>query len=223
MAEIIANEGGGKHKGKRRAKKLSTHIDMTPMVDLACLMLTFFMLTTAFAKPKIMEIVLPDNTKPKDPPPEVNKSRVVNIILDENNKVYWYQGKIEANKPLPVLVPSNFSKDGIRKMVLERNKDIFNQIEQLREDVLSTKLKISRDSLTNLEKAVKRKDNTGPVFFIKATDKAKYGNFVDIVDEMAIGNAAHYSITDMNAVELKMLAAAKGLPAPSTADNKKTK
>ncbi len=60
MAEIIANEGGGKQKGKRRSKRHSTHIDMTPMVDLACLLLTFFMLTTAFNKPKVMEIILPE-------------------------------------------------------------------------------------------------------------------------------------------------------------------
>ncbi len=69
MAEIIANEGGGKKKGKRRAKHHSTHIDMTPMVDLACLLLTFFMLTTAFSKPKVMEIVLPD----KDQRLKINK------------------------------------------------------------------------------------------------------------------------------------------------------
>jgi biopolymer transport protein ExbD len=68
MAEIIQDEGGGKKKGKRRAKKHSTHIDMTPMVDLACLLLTFFMLTTAFSKPKAMEIVLPDKDQPKDQP-----------------------------------------------------------------------------------------------------------------------------------------------------------
>jgi biopolymer transport protein ExbD len=222
MAEIIANEGGGKHKGKRRAKKLSTHIDMTPMVDLACLMLTFFMLTTAFAKPKIMEIVLPDKNN-HDKPPEVKKSRVVNFIIDENNKVYWYPGLVDPKQPLPPLLPTNFSKDGIRKIVLERNKDIFNAIEQLREDVLSNKLRISKDSLANLEKVVKRNDKTGPVFMIKATDKAKYGNFVDIIDEMAIGNAAHYAITELNPYELKMLEIAKGTPAVTTSDKSKPK
>jgi biopolymer transport protein ExbD len=222
MAEIIANEGGGKHKGKRRAKKLSTHIDMTPMVDLACLMLTFFMLTTAFAKPKIMEIVMPDKTPPKEKPPEVTASRVVNFILDENNKVYWYNGMIKDPKNLPVLNSTDYSKDGIRKILLDRNKNIFNQIEQLREDVLSNKVKISHDSLANLEKVIKRKDLVGPIFMIKATDKAKYGNFVDIIDEMAIANAAHYAVTDLNNYEKKMLEAVKGTPAVTTSE-KKTK
>ncbi len=220
MAEIIANEGGGKHKGKRRAKKLSTHIDMTPMVDLACLMLTFFMLTTAFAKPKIFEIVMPDKTPPKEKPPEVPSKRVVNFILDENNKVYWYNGMIKDPKNLPQLYETDYSKDGIRKIILNRNKDIFNQIEQLRQDVLSNKLKISRDSLTNLEKVVKRNDKEGPIFMIKATDKAKYGNFVDIIDEMAITNAAHYAVTDLNNYEKKMLDAVKGTSPVTTSDKK---
>lgn len=209
MAEIIENEGGGKSKGKRRAKKLSTHIDMTPMVDLTCLLLTFFMLTTAFAKPKIMEIVMPDKNN-KDKAPEINKSRVVNFILDENNRVFWYNGLVEAHKPLPPLAETNYSKDGIRKILLERNKEVFNTIEQLREDVLTGKLKISKDSLTNAEKAIKKQDNKGPVFMIKATDKAKYGNFVDIIDEMAIANSAHYAITDLNSYEKKMVEAFKG-------------
>ncbi len=221
MAEIIENEGGGgKHKGKRRAKKLSTHIDMTPMVDLACLMLTFFMLTTAFAKPKIMEIVMPDK-KPDPHQPQVPASRVVNFILDENNKVYWYNGMIKDPKKLPELIPTNYSKDGIRKILLERNKDVFNEVEQLRADVLSTKLKISHDSLDNLIKVVKRNDKVGPIFMIKATDKAKYGNFVDIIDEMAIANAAHYAVTDLNQYEKKLLDALKGTT--SATEQKKTK
>ena len=61
---------------------------MTPMVDLMCLLLTFFMLTTAFSKPKVMEIVLPDkDTKSKGT--EIPKYRAVNIILDGNDKIYY--------------------------------------------------------------------------------------------------------------------------------------
>jgi len=195
---------------------------MTPMVDLACLMLTFFMLTTAFTKPKVMEIVMPDKTPPKEKPPEVPSWRVLNFILDENNKVYWYNGMIKDPKNLPTLTLTNFSKDGIRKILMERNKDIFNQIEQLREDVLSNKLKISHDSLENLVKSIKRKDSKGPVIMIKATDKAKYGNFVDIIDEMFIASAAHYAVTDLNNYEKKMLDAVKGTPSVTTTE-KKTK
>ena len=65
MAEIVEADKPQKGK-KKKPKKLSTHVDMTPMVDLICLLITFFMLTTAFNKPKIMEIVLPEKIKKED-------------------------------------------------------------------------------------------------------------------------------------------------------------
>jgi biopolymer transport protein ExbD len=73
MAEVSQGGGGGGHKkgGKVRAKKASTKIDMTPMVDLAFLLLTFFMLTTTFNKPQTMEITMPEKPKPEDKLPEV--------------------------------------------------------------------------------------------------------------------------------------------------------
>jgi biopolymer transport protein ExbD len=202
MAEIVQNEGGGKSHGKRRAKKHPAHIDMTPMVDLMCLLLTFFMLTTAFSKPKVMEILLPDKNKDKKPP-EVPEARTYHIILDENDRVFWYNGI--AKPPLPTLYESNFSKDGIRKLLLEKNDIVFTQVEQLRQDVESGKLVISRDSLNSIIKATKKEDKTGPIVLIKATEKAKYGNMVDVIDEMAITDVATYAIVDISPVELKMV------------------
>ena len=70
MAEIIQEEKAG---GKKKAKKHAPHIDMTPMVDLMCLLITFFMLTTAFSKAKIMEINLPEKLKDKNiEPPKIS-------------------------------------------------------------------------------------------------------------------------------------------------------
>jgi biopolymer transport protein ExbD len=91
MAEIIESGGGKKHGKKGRKAHGSTHVDMTPMVDLACLLLTFFMLTTAFSKPKVMEIVLPDKKPPEGVQPAVQKNKVVNIII-EDDKAFWYNG-----------------------------------------------------------------------------------------------------------------------------------
>jgi biopolymer transport protein ExbD len=65
MGEINA-QGGGDKKGKVRSKKASTKIDMTPMVDLAFLLLTFFMLATTFSKPQTMEITMPEKPKKKN-------------------------------------------------------------------------------------------------------------------------------------------------------------
>jgi len=210
MAEIIQNEGGGKKKGKRRAKKHSTHIDMTPMVDLACLLLTFFMLTTAFSKPKVMELVLPEKKK-DDKPPQVDESRTVNIIMDGSNKVYYYNGMAKPNA-LPELIETNYSKDGLRKMLLNRNKDLFSKIKQLNADIITGKIVLSRDSVEARIKRFKKEDKLGPVVLIKATDKVKYGNIVDVVDEMAIADINRYAIVDMNPLEKKMLEAKNQQP-----------
>jgi biopolymer transport protein ExbD len=208
MAEIIANEGGGKKKGKKRAKKHSTHIDMTPMVDLACLLLTFFMLTTAFSKPKVMEITLPEKD-PKGKQPEVNKSRVLNILLDENDKIYWYNGMVDPYKPIPVLNVTDFGKDGIRKLLILRNKALLTTITKFEEDVTTGKIVLPRDSVMKRLKDFRKADNLGPIVLIKATDKAKYGNLVDIMDELSITNIVRLAVVDINSYERKMIAAAK--------------
>ena len=209
MAEIIANEGGGKKKGKKRAKRFSTAIDMTPMVDVMCLLLTFFMLTTAFSKPKIMEIVLPEKTN-EPSKTEISKWRAVNIILDENDRIFYYNGLADPTKPpIPTVVESDFSKDGIRKMLLERNKVLFKQISDLNNDVLTGKQVKLKDTLEQRLRNLRTYDDLGPIVLIKATDKAKYKNIVDIIDEMAICSIARYSLTEMNSFEEKLLAKAK--------------
>lgn len=212
MAEIIQDEGGGKKKGKKRAKKHSTHIDMTPMVDLTCLLLTFFMLTAAFSKPKAMEIVLPEKDQPKDKTEDskIPKWRAVTVILDEKDKVYYYNGLLEK-PPYPELIETNFSKDGLRKMLLQRNKSLYKQIDSLNIATLKSKIAISPDSTAKIKRKIRRADKTGPIVLIKAAEGVKYKNMVDIIDEMAICEIAIYAIVDMNPQEKKMLEAKKGI------------
>lgn len=210
MAEIIQDEGG-KKKGKGHgAKKHSTHIDMTPMVDLACLLITFFMLTTAFSKPKVMEIVLPEKNnnpdeKPKDQP-QVAKARTLHILISEKDQVYYYVGLADPNKPpLPELVKSDFSKDGIRKILLEKNIELYKKVDEITLKVVKGDVKISPDSLKAIIKDLKKQDKVGPIVLIKADDKAKYKSMVNVIDEMAITNIARYAIVDISPVEIEML------------------
>jgi biopolymer transport protein ExbD len=207
MAEIIQNEGGGKKKGKRRAKKHSTHIDMTPMVDLFCLLLTFFMLTTAFSKPKMMEIALPEPPKIGDPePPQIPKERALTIILDANDKVFYYFGNANPLKPpLPAVNETDFSKDGIRKVLLNRNLDLYRQISTYNNDVLTGKIKAPRDSVEAYIKHLKRTDRTSPIVLVKALDGATYGDMVNIVDELTITEVPVYSIVGINLLDRQMV------------------
>src|ERR1017187_135575 len=98
MAEVNTDDGGdnGKH-AKKRAKKSSTKIDMTPMVDLAFLLLTFFVLTSTFNKPKTMEINFP--AKPKTKEEQIKINNALTFIMtregkdEKENAVYYYAGE----------------------------------------------------------------------------------------------------------------------------------
>jgi biopolymer transport protein ExbD len=120
MAELGGGGGGGKKKGgKVRAKKGSTRIDMTPMVDLAFLLLTFFVMTTTLNKPQTMEITMPEKPKPGDEMPEINEKNVLTLVLGENDKIFWYVGITD-----PEVQVTNFSATGVRKILLAKKAEL---------------------------------------------------------------------------------------------------
>ena len=119
MAELDTS-GGGKHKGgKVRSKKASTRVDLTAMVDLAFLLITFFMLTTTLAKKKEMDLAMPDNSIKTTQLP-VAATRSMTILLGSHNKLEWYMG--EAGKSAPTV--DNYGKDGLRKALIENGKQV---------------------------------------------------------------------------------------------------
>jgi len=219
MADIGAQETP-KKGGKKTLKKIVVRIDMTPMVDLMCLLITFFMLTTAFSKPKIMEIVLPEkikSEKEKAEAPKIAKSRTLNIILGPDNKVLWYTGAVDDPKNPPPLQITDFGPNGIRQLLLERNRALFRKIDQFQKDVIAGKINIKRDSLEAAIRQLKNEDDTGPIVLIKAYKKSTYGNFVDILDEMSIVGIARYTIVDIAPIEEQMVEKALGItPEPAT-------
>lgn len=224
MAEIIQQEQ--QKGGKKRAKKHAPHIDMTPMVDLMCLLIVFFMLTTAFSKAKIMEIVLPEKIKDptKQEAPKISASRTVNVLLGPDDKVYVYPGSVKpedysANPPiLPPLTATDLSADGIRRILLDRNKALFKKINDFNAEVISGRMgRISQDSAKNMVAKLKADDDTGPIVLIKAHKLANYGNFVDILDEMNICGIARYSFVKIAWYEELMVERAAGIASTATA------
>jgi biopolymer transport protein ExbD len=216
MAEIIQEEKAG---GKKKAKKHAPHIDMTPMVDLMCLLITFFMLTTAFSKAKIMEINLPEKIKDKNvEPPKISASRTLNIVLGPNNKLYYYPGTVKPEdfNSLPPLQETDYSATGIRTLLLERNRALFKKIDDFKNQVVTGKIVMVADSVQKSISKLKTDDDTGPIVLIKAYKKATYGNFVDILDEMNICGIARYTFVDIAWYEEKMVETAAGIASTIT-------
>ena len=104
---------------------MSTKIDMTPMVDLAFLLLTFFMLTTTFNKPNVLQLTMPVKEKKQDEQIKIKASEAMSIILGKDNKAYYYMGLNTPNDKtvaVPEIKVTNYGPDGIRKVILERQR-----------------------------------------------------------------------------------------------------
>lgn len=111
MASVDTAQSSSVKKGKKsRTKRVAIRIDMTPMVDVAFLLLTFFMLTTVFRKPQTMEINLPPDEKAKV---EVAESNLMTIRVAENGIIWWNMG----NDPLK----QTTFKD-VQALLQERNR-----------------------------------------------------------------------------------------------------
>jgi biopolymer transport protein ExbD len=121
MAELDTSGGGSKKGGKVRSKKQSTRVDLTAMVDLAFLLITFFMLTTTLAKPQAMDMFMPDKDKNLDQQLDVKASRTMTVLLGSDNKIVWYMGVLGDNPP----TVDNFGKNGIRASLIDANKSVI--------------------------------------------------------------------------------------------------
>ncbi|MFA9190998.1 biopolymer transporter ExbD [Flavobacterium sp. FZUC8N2.13] len=171
MAELNTGDSGGGKGGKVRSKKQNSKVDLTAMVDLAFLLITFFMLTTSLSKPQSMSLGLPDK-KPKEDSKDmkVDENRTMTVMLGENDELTFYMGLIYS----PIAGPKKiaYGKDGIRKELLKRKKEVL---------AYST---------------AKGRPDQGMIVIIKPTKKSTYKNVVDILDEMAISSIPIYTISN---------------------------
>jgi len=171
------------------------------------------MLTTAFSKPKVMEIVLPERIQNPEETgaPRIAAYRTLNVILGPDDKIFLYPGRVEDYNNLPPMMETDYSANGVRRMLLERNRTVARRIEDLRNEVLTGRLQISQDSLRSAISQLQRDDDTGPIVLIKAYKDASYGNFVNILDEMNICGIARYTFMKITWYEEKMVELAAGI------------
>lgn len=118
MASLDTGDGGGGHKkgpGVKKGKKLSTRVDMTPMVDLGFLLITFFIFTTTVASPTAMKLFLPKDVDKPEEQNKVKESGAFTILLGRGDQVYYYEGLDPSQ-----LKSTNFK--GIREEILKKKK-----------------------------------------------------------------------------------------------------
>lgn len=203
MAELQVKEGGGKKKGGSKQKKISVHVDFTPMVDMNMLLITFFMLCTSLSKPQTMEINMPSND-PKvtqDDKVKVKASEAITLVLSGGDSIFYYTG-LPDYKDYNSLKLSSYKPDGIRSLLLKRNAEAVAQINVLKQKKLE--LKISIDDFKTQVSKIKEGKGT-PVVIIKASDRATYKNLIDALDEMQICSVGKYVIDKITPGELFLI------------------
>ena len=169
-------------------------MDFTPMVDMNMLLITFFMLCTSLSKPNTMEIAMPSNDKVKEEEQtKVKESRFITIWFDKDNKVYYCEG-IPDYKNWESIKESSYDADGIRALILNRNRDVIEKIKALKERKANGE--ITDEEYEEQAKEI-RKDKNAPVVTVKGADDAIYKNMIDVLDELTIGNVATYALVPM--------------------------
>lgn len=117
MAEMDTSGGGGHKKGPgvKKGKKLSTRVDLTPMVDLGFLLITFFIFTTTMSQPTAMKLFLPKDTEKPEEQNKVKASGALTIMLGKADQVYYYEGDD------PTKIQGTSFKD-IRAVIINKKK-----------------------------------------------------------------------------------------------------
>jgi biopolymer transport protein ExbD len=180
MTGITTNINERHKAGVIRPKRSIPKIDMTPMVDLGFLLITFFVITTELSRPATIDLIMPK----EGPPMTLGKSDALSFLLGRNNILYYYHGDWEEALATNQIFQTSFSvKQGVRKVINEK---------QFRLDNSNTKE--GRHSL---------------MLLIKPGEDAVYRDIIDMMDEALINDVKKYAVLKPNAEEIKWLAAIK--------------
>lgn len=170
---MITPQGGGRKKGKKvRTKKIPTRVDLTAMVDLAFLLITFFMLATTFSRPKTMEVNKPAREEQdKKDEPTIKMSKTATLLLGKGDKIYAYVSPDEIDPTTELTLDSiDYSPSGLRRFIKQRQSEV-------------QQMWGNKDEL---------------FVMIKPLPSSSYKNIVDVLDEMTINDVKRYAILEPN-------------------------
>ena len=197
MASLDTGGGDSGHKkgpGVKKAKKLSTRVDMTPMVDLGFLLITFFIFTSTMSTPTTMALNMPKDEKDEKNQNEAKASGALSIFMGKGDQVYYYEGELMPDG-------SNFQSTnfkGIRDVIINKKKSVIaqHQHNQQCEEIRARK-KGDPNSCKDRDFVV----------VIKPNVEATYKNTVDMLDEMTINGVKRYAIVDIVPIEEELIKA----------------
>lgn len=182
MAEINSSNPKSDNARARSRSRSRGHIDMTAMVDVAFLLLTFFVLTSVLHKDFVMEMTSPPVTEEGPVYTDKDELSIMTIVLDSADRIQYYVGATKAEPRT-----SNFGE--IRTVI----QDFIHQHQPL---CRNTKTPDGKEAPGCWD----------PYFLIKAKPESSFGNLVDILDEMAITDAPKYTLDKLNDTDLEILA-----------------
>ncbi len=216
MAQIEQSDKGGKKK-KGAQKKMSIHVDFTPMVDMNMLLITFFMLCTTMIKSQTLQIVLPTNEDvKKEQQSQAKQSEAITLILDTEytddkptvdaetgktiHNIYYYEGIADTTFSTPKYLRKeqfignmNHQPQGIRKILRSKNEEVMKEYESLKDRWKNKEItKEEFDQLAKKNAADSLK--TRPVVVIKPGPNTTYEGLINAIDEMNINQISRYSI-----------------------------
>jgi len=191
-----------------KAKKINARVDFTPMVDMMMLLITFFMLCTTLARPKSMEINMPSNKEDlkEEQQNKVKASDAITLLLDKDDKIYYYQGIPEIDN----LKETTYGENGLRKMLAQKNINAIQKVKQLRKKyaaMVTSNVQKEEQQKKEFEKElgdIRAAEGT-PNVIIKATDEANYRNLIDALDEMQICDIGKYVIVPITDFDKQMI------------------
>ena len=194
MASIDTGGDGGQKKGPgvKKAKKLSTRVDMTPMVDLGFLLITFFVFTATMNEPTTLDLNMPKDIKDKKEQTEVKESGVLSVMLGKDDVVYYYEGKLAEDG-------SNFKSTdfkGIRDVIINKRKDVMDRY--VPDPACEAKMSKEGKPISNCA-------DKDFVVIIKPSKDATYKNTVDILDEMTINQVRTYAMVKIFDQEYELI------------------
>jgi len=215
MAQIEQSSGGKKKKSAQ--KKMSIHVDFTPMVDMNMLLITFFMLCTTMIKSQTLQIVLPTNEDVKqEQQSQAKQSEAITLILDTEydgetprvdgetgktvHNIYYYEGIADTTFATPNYLRKeqfignvNREAQGIRKILRNKNKQVMEEYVKLKEQWKNKE--ISKEEFDKLAKKNAADSlKTRPVVVIKPGPNTTYEGLINAIDEMNINQISRYSI-----------------------------